>query len=492
MLTPLARAYFGKLAKQVESAAMEPQAAQKRVLARLLPHVLNNEAARRLPVTEYSVLKPGIESLYCGQAGQTRERILAFAQTSGSTAAPKRYPITPAFVRSYQRSTVLMNASFFHTTGEWDSLFHGKRLILAARPVVERSPSGHDVGFMTGIMAMRTPAWVRKHFLPGPDVLKLSTWEEKIERILKDARSEDVRMIGGVPPLVLTFTERALKKYGVRSLSEVWPGLGVLLYGGVALSSRMKAGFTRNWQGETGRKLFFWEMYAATEGQFGHTFHPDWPGMVFNTLETFFQFTEYGSQATESMLQLHELERGKRYVVYVTTAGGLVNYRMGDVVEILSTRPLTFRVSGRESEELSLNGEKITPDQLESAVQLVSSERQVGDYVVWAEEGTPSRLIWALASDEVRGVQPAGTGPGHERLAQALDQALSQVNPTYREMRVNDFLYRNPGLYLVSKDVFESYRARHLDQGQFKGKRLFQSRDRFEQTYGIHTQGVST
>lgn len=493
---------LSKAARRLEDASHDPRPAQAEALRRLVAEVGGSEIGqrhgllrirgaeemRRLPVTDYAVLEEDLSRVARLGAEASgifgRSGLLALGQTSGSTSEPKRLPVTRAFLNSYRRATLLINASFFYSTGRWEHLLSGKRLILAARPEVARSAGGLSEGFMSGIMAVKAPFWIRSKFLPSSDLLRLESWEEKMEKILAEARREDVQLVAGVPPLVMTFTERALEKFGVGSLRDLWPNLGCFLYGGVALSERSRAWFRDKWLGSppVGEdRLYFWEIYAATEGQFGHSFHPDWPGMVFNPFENFYQFCEAGD-ARGPLLQLHELEAGRKYAIHVTTPGGLVNYRMGDWVEILSVRPLTFRVAGRVSEELSLSGEKITPDHVEKAVGFAGAEQgvRIDEYVVWAEEGRPSTLCFGVSSESSSEIGRAGDLPG---LAFSLDRGLGAANPTYREMRVNDFLYSEANVYRVPRALFQAYRSRHLDRGQFKGKRLFRSREDFEREY---------
>ncbi len=493
---PFAQSYFAHLASRLERASFYPQvakAAQAQTLSRLvaslggsevgqrfgLAAVRNTEDARGLPYTDSKTLSSYFKKVYkMGAEGSGvfgRSRVLAFGQTSGTTSEPKRVPLTREYMASYRRSSVLMTALFFHHTGRWESLFSGKRLILGARPVVERTADGLPVGYVSGIMATKVPLFLRTRFLPKPSVLDIPEWDEKFERILDQCEREDVQMIAGIPLLVGAFSERALARYKVKTLVERWPNLGALVFGGVTLSSRGKNEFARMW----GVDPYFLELYAATEGQFGHTFHKDWPGMVFNPFENFYQFLEVGADgepARGPYLQMHELEKGKRYVFFVTTPGGLVNYRMGDVVEILSDAPICFRVVGRETEELSVAGEKITTDQLEKV--LVDLGGAVDDCAIWIEEGNPNGLVWGVSVKS--GAAVAGV-----ELAQQLDQALCTHNDVYRELRVDDFGYKGSRVVVIEKAVFQRFRDKHLDRGQFKGRRLYRAQEAFERDYEV-------
>ncbi|MGK5088907.1 GH3 auxin-responsive promoter family protein [Bdellovibrionota bacterium FG-2] len=506
-VVPAARTYFSHLAKRLERACMDPRAEQAQTISRLvsslggsevgqsfgLAAVRGPEDARRMPFTDSTVLKSYLNKVYkMGGEGSGvfgRSRVLAFGQTSGTTSEPKRVPLTREYFSSYRRSTLLMNAMFFHTTGKWDRLFSGKHLILGARPKVETTSDGLPVGYVSGIMATKVPWMMRSRLLPTPEILDIPEWDEKFERILEQCECEDVQMIAGVPLLVGAFSERALARYKVKQLVERWPNLGALVFGGVTLSPRGKKDFAQMW----GVDPSFVELYAATEGQFGHTFHSDWPGMVFNPFENFYQFLELGSDGETSSgpyLQMHELGKGKRYVFFVTTPGGLVNYRMGDVIEVLSDSPICFRVAGREREELSVAGEKITPDQLEKVMGDLEGGPggAIEDYAIWIEEGRPNRLVWGVSFKGQAGKGQATDGHWNDpSFADRLDRALCTHNPVYQELRLDDFGYSMSKVVCIERGVFQRFRDRHLDHGQFKGRKLYRSRAEFERDYGVLT-----
>jgi hypothetical protein len=216
-------------------------------------------------------------------------------------------------------------------------------------------------------------------------------------------------------------------------------------------------------------------MYSATEAQLGHTLDPWLEGMVFNPFENFYQFVE---ESSETLLQLHELKKGGQYSVLVTTPGGLINYRMGDRIEILSERPLLFRMKGREKDEISIATEKINLLQLERALAQVSSDLGVPitDFVAWPEIGTPSRLVCGL-SEDLKADAAA--------ISAALDAALGERNPSYKEMRGGNLIYGPLRIEKLPSTVFYRYQERNLDRGQFKPKHLFQSQDAFKREYGL-------
>ncbi|MCC7440467.1 MAG: GH3 auxin-responsive promoter family protein [Bdellovibrionales bacterium] len=467
------------LAAETEASAHDPRVAQDRALKNILALCGSGEAGcawglqgmraledlRELPTTAFPDVAPWVARVREeGRAGSGvfgRSRPLALGQTSGTTGESKRFPVTREFLASYRRSTHRLNAAYFASTGAWSEAATAKNLILAARPELGRGPGGLAEGFMSGIMSEAVPPWIRMRTLPSRALTREGEWDAKLDRVIDQATRHRVRLMAGVPPLMMAFSERALARRGARCLREIWPDLRTLYFGGLALSDAARERFREI----IGRKdLVFWELYAATEGQFGHSLRVDLPGMVFTSLENVFTFTEWPRAGR--VLLLHELRAGGRYSLRVTTPGGLVNYRMGDLIEVLSERPLTFRVCGRESDEISLAGEKIVTEQAEAALSY-AAVRMGGrrpEYALWAEEGKPHHLVWAL---EGIGLDESSTW------MRFLDEGLRGANPTYSEMRKQDFIFAGPRLRPLEEGVFRDYRNRNLDRGQFKGRRIF-------------------
>src|SRR5262249_45178053 len=177
-------------------------------------------------------------------------------------------------------------------------------------------------------------------------------------------------------------------------------------------------------------------------------------------------------------LQLDELQAGRTYGVLVTTLGGLVNYRLGDSIEVLSARPLTFRVAGRDADEISLSGEHLTAEQLDRAFEsAMAGAGGRGDYGVWAAEGRPNRLVWAIAEPRPRAHFVDADDRG---LIARLDSALIRANAVYGDGRRHDVCYGAPAIEWVPAQIFAAYRDRNLDRGQFKPRRIFTNRQAFE------------
>jgi hypothetical protein len=493
------RAYFSHLARETFHASMEPARSQARALERVraaigdsrlarqtgLVHVRRPEDMRRLEATTpESMAATFTEALERGRSASGifgRSPIVCFKRTSGTGAEPKHIPVNRDYLSSYRRSVLRMAASYCFTTGHWEDVGWRKLLLLAAHPEVDQVADGTPIGYSTGVLASRRPWLARFLSLPGREALSAPSLDERLDLSIRAAWNADLRMIAGMPRLVLKLAANMELTHGIRTLRERWPRLRAISHGGVALSDALREAIIAR-VGGANPPLFI-EGYGASEGFLGHSWDPRERGLLFDAQETFFQFRE--QPGTGAFLQLHELERGRRYLVFLTTPGGLINYALGDWIEVLSTRPLLFRVAGRESEELSLVGERLTGAQVALALEELrtSGSATIGEeYVLWGAE-EPRRLCFGIAVDGLAAIEPISHAAG---LAEALDHALACANPTYRSMRRSEGTFGPPVVYGVPRRIFASYQERNLGRGQFKGRRLFKDWPDFKREYLDH------
>jgi hypothetical protein len=493
----------------VERAAFEPRPAQARAFEKVRVACAASEVGRRsglqrartledlrdLPASTYETIRDLAARVY--EQGDPDGALfggsgaVAIATTSGTTGAAKHIPISRALLASYRRSTRALGAALLHANSAWASAFAGKRLLLANSPETEIAPSGLRCGTMSGIVFTESPWLLRRTYLPRVETLKIPSWEARMIAILEACRGEDVRVIAGMPAGLKSLTEIALEHLGVDHLREAFPNLFAAFFGGTYLLEPARRYLARAWMGEHGPPLRFLENYSAVEAIVGHGFYPTWSGLVFDAYESVFQFRSPGESG--DFLQLHELEPGRRYAIFLTTQGGLVNYRMNDVLEITSVAPLTFRFVGREHDEISLEGERFTPLQVERAHARVFGEhggRQAAiDFVVWLEDTQPRRVVFGLPDVAPWVLTRAPTAaPPREDLARRLDEALQRENVTYAELRGTGF-YADARVESIPATAFASYRHRHLPRGTFKEKRLFADRATFLSEFGLSSSG---
>lgn len=481
-------------ARTIEDSAYRPKHYQQHALQKIITSLHATEISqksglhavktmddmRKINSVNYEMLRPEFEKIYQqGKPGYfSWQKIDAISLTSGTTGGPKYIPITKNLVNNFKRIGPSLYAGYSYTLQNPSDLFAGKSLYLSALPHIDNSPTALPVGFISGYMNTKR-AWLYKDLVyPTPATAAIADAQTRLTRLFEEIRHQDIRVILGFPAIIHLITEKALAYFNVDYLQQLWKNLSVCVYGGNFLSASQNESLRRSWFGEQNRdkKLTFLEHYSAVEGFFGHTFRVDWPGLVFNAFDVFYQFKRHRDEP--SFLQLHELKADERYLIYVTTMAGLVNYEMEDILHITSTNPLTFCFLARAKEQISLISEKILVCEIQQTVEALAQATQqpIRDFAAYLDCSQGNTLCFVVSSP----IKDAAEA------IQLLDKTLRRINPNYNEYRNNN-TYREPKLIYKSPSYFNRYRELNIHKGNFKEKRLFMSEADFLLEYTAHS-----
>jgi hypothetical protein len=178
----------------------------------------------------------------------------------------------------------------------------------------------------------------------------------------------------------------------------------------------------------------------------------------------FYEFIpeELANQHDPPTLLAHELEVGRDYVVILTTSAGLYRYNIGDVVSVrrfIGTTPvLEFRY--RHGNTCSLTGEKLTEDQVASAVSEASSLLGLSLQTFTLCPVHRPFPHYALISE-------LGTKPDCNLLRHflhELDRDLGRRNIEYQSKRASRRLGA-PEFWILPPGSFAALRNRRIAQG---------------------------
>ena len=178
-------------------------------------------------------------------------------------------------------------------------------------------------------------------------------------------------------------------------------------------------------------------------------------------------------------LQLHELELGKRYCIYVTTFAGLYRYNMNDMIEVTGfygTTP-TIQFIQKINGIISLTGEKLHERQFIEAVQQTEKEMNLYTkfFVGFADVDKSNYQLYYEFAD--KSVDQAKA----EEFTKVVDAKLKEINIEYEAKRAS-FRVKDPETHILQEESFETYKARCIAQGsrdgQFKLNLLMQDEKR--------------
>jgi hypothetical protein len=478
------------------------------------------EYRRAVPATTYEDLRPDIERVLGGDPGVlTADKVVMFAQTSGTTAAPKYIPVTATCRRNSG-----MTVWFHYASREHPGILQGKVLTIVAPAVEGWTKAGIPYGSTSGMAIRELPTRVKNMYSVPYDAFEISDYHAKYYVLLRFSLEHDVSLVATADPSsILKLAEMAsdrsellIKDIHDGTLSdqcEVEPALRVALekllspnaaraheldllrrhregrlcpadyWPNVALLGCWKGGTVegyidrlRSWYDPDGggmppvRELG----YLASEARMSIPVDDHGAGGVLTVHMNLFEFVpltdveSYPDQPERwTFLAVDELEVGSEYYVFVSTTGGLYRYDMNDVIEVVgrhhTTPMVAFRRKGRGTSNIT--GEKLTVNQVIQAVAGAGKAAGLSAMHFRAEpDYQRHRYVFKVEFAD---------WPAPETLRAwlaALDRALGEINLAYAQKRGNERL-APPLLHVMRHGWHERGKERLVSQG----RRLFQA-----------------
>ena len=425
-----------------------------------------------VPIADYEALRPWINRQIAGKLGVANGKPLMYARTSGTTAEPKRVPVTERSLDAMKRAQRAMAYAQHRAC----AMFSGKILALGGAMREETLPDGTPAGSVTGLIYETMPRLVRRKYVVPPEVFAIKDAELKYRVVTRLAlQHADLTAVSTANPSTLlrlrdysrahwgsliaeiangTFAEaeslstdqaasvrralfpapdraRALieaARDGEPTIADLWPNLaGVVTWTGG--SCALAADAVRRALPAT--TMVIEAGYVASELR-GTVVVDAARGLGLPVLEdVFFEFVradEWDSGRRDTLL-LDELEADCDYQVIVTTVGGLYRYWINDVLRtgpaIGATPTLSFVRKGRGV--TNITGEKLTEEQVNTAMGLLARrfDCDVPFYVMLADE---ARSVYIAALELDRPVDAAS-------VAGALEAELCRLNIEYASKR---------------------------------------------------------
>jgi hypothetical protein len=509
-------AYRGLLA-----AARDPEAAQRRALERVLRALASTELGatygyasirdadelrRRVPIHDYEALRPLIaRQIATGASVVTPTRPIMYARTSGTTGEPKLVPVTADLLATLRRAQRV----FSYVQHTQLGAFRGRVLAISGALREETLPDGTPAGSATGLIYETMPRPIRAKYAVPAEVFEIEDYELRYALIARlalqhrglsmiatanpstilrlvhqieadaaslaaDLESGGSRLLERLPPAVAPRIGRALERNPRQArvlaaacassraprLAELWPRLRAVMtwLGG---SCATAAAHVRELL-PAGAGMID-AGYVASEVR-GTVVIDAGRNLALPLLEdVFFEFApvdEWDAGARTTRL-LHELVAGASYRVLVTTLGGLVRYDMNDIVSVTGTigRTPTLAFVRKGRGVTNITGEKLTEDQVNSAMADIAAELRVGVpfFVVIADaaRGGYSVYVEASSGDEICLAS----------LGASLDAKLAALNIEYAAKRASGRLVP-PRIVALRGGTSHAFRDHYVRKGQ--------------------------
>ena len=436
---------------------------------------------RCVPVSSYELFRPYIDQMKAGDHRGllgTKNELLMFSLSSGTTSESKFIPITRRFFDDYRRGWQFWGIRAFD---EHAGLMKSTILQVSSDYDRFRSEGGTPCGNISGLAAkVQHPAVKLLYTLPyeivqipepetryyasmrlavaDPHIGMITTAnpstlvhmaqlaDEQHEQIIRDIFDGTLTSPFQLPPAVRKALSRKIDRPNrtrARELEKIvdrtghlypadyWQRLEVI----TVWTGGSCASYLPTLRELYGNKPVRDHGLSASEGRMTIPFEDESPDGILDVLSHHFEFipeAEYGSEKP-IVLEAHELEEGKNYYILLSTCSGFYRYDICDVVRCTGfsgTVPI-LRFLHKGAHISSVTGEKLSESQVVDAMQstLCELKHRVNFFTlipVWDE---PPFYRLLLEDGEV---------PSPGKLAEfeeLLDSRLGEQNCEYREKR---------------------------------------------------------
>lgn len=448
---------------------------------------------------------------------------MMYATTSGTTKEPKWIPITDQYYNNaYSKMTKLWLHSFqMHRP----KVFENVCTSIVGKAIEGEAPDGTVCGSVSGVTRRDCPNFIKNLYAEDNAVFAISDYKARYYTIMRTGIEKDVHLLVTANPSTIVemqnnvneffdeyvkdiengtlsqnikiepelreiiekrFSPNPQRAKELRELKEkytnvlpkhYWPNIQVL--------TTWKCGNTHvyldKFKDSFPEKMLHQEFgYFASECRAGLVMNGKSDTVLFPHMN-YFEFIS--DQDLENLnpkfLQLHELELGKRYCIYVTTFAGLYRYNMNDMIEVTGfygTTP-TIQFIQKINGIISLTGEKLHERQFIEAVRQAEKETNLPTkfFVGFADiEQSTYHFYYEFADTSIDQAKA-------EEFTKVVDKNLKALNVEYLAKR-DSFRVKDPITHLLQNESFETYKKRCIENGsrdgQFKLNLLMQDEKR--------------
>lgn len=490
MLQQTASLFLKHKYKQLLENQRNPLASQQKAYLRLREALIKNTSllapevrdadnlqdfARLAQRRSYADYRTAIDSQCAGLESPLFRDELVYVGLSSATTSPKSkaIPYNRSVMTAWERFQLSFSSVLEASTGV--KMLADQRLTWGSTPIVETFQDNIPAGYVSGFISMKSPWLIRRQMFPKVSTLLLPSMDEKTKKMADELRGTDIRLLAGVPSYLVNLLESLKADWGVENLSQFFPNLQTCVYSSTSIHA---------WRDQIdrliGRPLKYVGCYAATEGMFGYEI-PELCGER-NGLYSFhldqFVFLFRKNDSEGKILTIGELKEGDEVELLLSSPNGLVNYAMGDLLKIKSIEPtILFEVMGRIGQGMNVAAEKVSADEIQQAVSLVSKRENISIRHFFVHPGQSAsgrpNYSWTFCSDELDSSR-------QDSLRQAIDSAMMEVNDDYEEARRELGFIDSPNLNLLGGKEIQVYFQKKSAKGQLKMKSVFDSVDGFQ------------
>ena len=436
--------------------------------------------AKSSAINSYEELKDYIDRMRHGEKnvlwpGQVRW----YAKSSGTTNDKSKFiPVSQQGLHDTHYRGGTDAVVWYLRNNPQSRIFDGRALILGGSHQPNYNLPHSLVGDLSAILIENINPLVNLVRIPKKETALLSDFEEKRDRIAREAIGKDVTNLSGVPSWMLSVLNRVLEISGRNHINDVWPNLEVFFHGGVAFTPYRE----QYHRIITSPQMHYMETYNASEGFFGLQDDPSDPAMsLMLDYGVFYEFIPMSElySPRPTVVPLWEVETGKNYAMVISTSSGLWRYLIGDTVRFTSLQPYKFVITGRTKSFINAFGEELIVDNAERGLEVAckSTDAEIREYTaapVFMDEHGQCRHQWLIEFSR----EPSDL----EAFANRLDLALQTLNSDYEAKRYKDITLQRFEVISARPGTFDRWLKENGKLGgQHKVPRLSNDRKIIEQ-----------
>ncbi len=361
-------------------------------------------------------------------------KIKYFALSSGTSEASSKYiPVTSDMLRAIKKTST--RQIFSLAQYDFPKEFYEKGILMLGGSTHLHFNGKYYAGDLSGITAKNIPFWFQHFYKPGRRISKERDWTSKLEEIVKKAPKWDIGVIVGVPAWIQILLQRIIEYYNVKSIHEIWPNLSVFVHGGVAFDP-----YKNTFEKLLTKPIEYIETYLASEGFIAFQTQRESQSMQLvldNGL--FYEFVPFNSENFDQhcnikpypkAISIKDVEENVVYALLISSCAGAWRYLIGDTILFTSKKNSEIIITGRTKLFLSLCGEHLSLDNMNSAIQLAADELHI-EIPEFSVAGISYKGMfahhWYIGTNQV---------VEQNLLIESIDRNLKIINDDYRVERL--------------------------------------------------------
>jgi len=402
-----------------------------------------------------------------------------FALSSGTTGKESKHiPITKDMLDAITKAGVkqVLSLKNFDLSADF---FEKDILMLGSSTDLHQREDNKLEGEISGITASNIPFWFQSYYKPGEEISKIDDWDERVEHIIKHAKTWDVGALSGIPSWIELMLEKVIKHYNLNHIHEIWPNLQVYTSGGVAFGP-----YEKSFKALMGRPINIIDTYLASEGYIATQIRPETDAMQLITDHgIYFEFVPFqpeyinkdGSLKQDSpVVTLDKVKKNTDYVLLISTVAGAWRYMIGDTIEFTDIERAEIKITGRTKFFLNTVGSQLSVNKMDDAMRHLEDkfDTKIKEYTISAVKDEHDNFYhhWYLGTD---------LKEDQDKVASALDDFLKDANNNYAVARSKALKYAK--VNLIKADYFYDWNARQKKKGgQVKMERVM-GEDKFRE-----------